>query len=102
MYDMNNVFERCNVAIHTVHCLHSNEDITMASHDSFVAIYQLFDDRHQGIGRVVGKGDLPAGSAETHTIVDAGVNEFVVNNDISRLRQTREKTNICIEARVAQ
>lgn len=94
--------ERRDIAVHAVDCFYGNEEVAMASLDKIIRADHLVKDLFQSMGRVVCESDFLASPRKPHTIMDASVNELIVHDEISRLWQTREESNVCIKAGVAQ
>ncbi|KAJ5016213.1 hypothetical protein K4K57_011913 [Colletotrichum sp. SAR 10_99] len=118
--------QRRNVSVHTIDSLHSDEDVSCAlPHGlAFFTTGQFRQNLAQAstralascclvpqpisicvfdrMDRIVGEGDLPPSPAHLHPIVHAGVDQLIVNDDVSGLRDATEKPNICIKARVEE
>lgn len=111
---LNHFLERRHVPIHAVNPLDSNKDAfpPLAYQTAFLAIGQPGQDLAQalwplllsvcGVHRVVRKSNLLLRSAQLHAIVDTGVDELVIDDDVARLRGTAEEPDVSVKARVEE
>jgi hypothetical protein len=85
VHDTHDLLEWRNIAVHTIHCLYSDEDVATTSFDFSVATEQLLQSGLQCSSRIVSESQLLACSGKSHAIVDRSVDEFVVHYGVALL-----------------
>lgn len=100
--NLNKFLDRRHVTIHTVYGFDDNEHVPCTTLNLTVGFNLSQENISQSRGRAMSKHLPFPGPRQPHALVDAGVDELIVQDEIARLRDAGEDAYIGIEAGIEQ